>query len=112
MSNTYRALTPDGEAVFGEGVLERDFTVTEERDWLGSGLIELVPRTYRALSDNYTAAAQGEEFTAALLVEHEAALIQGGHIERVDKAEPEDEQDTKQPVKRPAKKSQASRKGN
>jgi uncharacterized lipoprotein YddW (UPF0748 family) len=110
MSNTYRALTPDGEAAFAEGVFEREFTAAEEHDWLASGLIELVPRTYRALSDNYTSAKRGEEFEAALLVEHEAALIQGSHIERVDKAEPEDEQDTKQPAK-PAKKSPAPKKG-
>lgn len=89
MSNTYRALTPAGEATFAEGVFEFEFTAVEERDWLASGLLEIVPRTYRALSDNFTLAAQGEQFTAALLMEHEAALISGGHIERVDEKAPE-----------------------
>jgi hypothetical protein len=40
------------------------------------------------LSDNYAAAAQGETFDGALLVENEAALIQGGHIERVERPTP------------------------
>lgn len=82
MTNTYRAKTKAAEAAFSSGVFERDFTVTEERDALDSGLLELVPRTYRVLSDNY-AVPEGETFEAALLIENEAALIAGGHIERV-----------------------------
>jgi hypothetical protein len=66
------------------GVFEREFSLAEEADWLGSGLLELVPRAYRALSNNYQV-TQGETFDAAFLVENEAALIQGGHIERVNK---------------------------
>jgi hypothetical protein len=85
MANTYRALSPAAEAAFAKGVFEATYTASQEQDHLGSGLIELVPRTYRALSNNYAAAEQGQTFEAALLVEHEAALIQGGHIERVDK---------------------------
>jgi len=84
MSNTYRALSPVAEAVFAEGVFEAEFTPAEEKDHLGSGLIELVPRKYRALSDNYQV-PQGETFDATFLVENESALIQGGHIERVNK---------------------------
>ena len=87
--NTYRALSKAAEAAFAQDVFERDFTPAEEKDWLASGLLELVPRTYRALLNNYAAAKQGETFEAAYLVENEAALIQGGHIERVD-AEPDD----------------------
>lgn len=86
MSNTYRAKTPAAIGAFAAGVFEREFTPMEERDWLDSGLLELVPRTYRVLTNNYSAAAQGETFQAALLVEQEAALIQGGHIERVEPA--------------------------
>ena len=85
MSNTYKATSPAAVAAFADGVFERDFTASEEKDWLDSGLIELVPRTYRVLSNNYSAAEQGQTFEGALLVEIEAALIQGGHIERVDK---------------------------
>jgi hypothetical protein len=85
MSNTYRATTEAAEAAFSVGVFECDFTPAEERDRLDSGLLELVPRTYRVLSNNYAAGAQGDLVDLALLVEHESALVQGGHIERVDK---------------------------
>lgn len=81
--NRYRALTPAAVAAYGDGVLELDLSPTAEADALGSGLLELVPRTYRALSNNYRV-PQDETFDATYLVEVEAALIQGGHIERVD----------------------------
>jgi hypothetical protein len=84
MANTYRALSPAAEAAFDKGVFERDFTPSEEKGWLDSGLIEIVPRTYKVLSNNYAAAGQGELVELALLKEIEAAHIQGGHIERVD----------------------------
>lgn len=83
MSNTYRALSPAAEGVFAPGVFEHEFTVTEEKDWLASGTIELVPRQYRVLSDNY-AVPKDETFEAAFLKENETALIVGGHIERVE----------------------------
>jgi hypothetical protein len=84
--NTYKATSPAAVAAFEDGVFERDFTATEEKDWLDSGLLELVPRTYKVLSNNYSAATQGETFEGTFLVEIESALIQGGHIERVDPA--------------------------
>jgi hypothetical protein len=84
MANTYRALTPAAVGAFAEGVFEREFTVMQEKDWLDSGLLELVPRTYRVLSDNYEAGRPGDLVELALLIENEAALIFGGHIERVD----------------------------
>jgi len=83
MTNTYRALSDSTKAAFADGVFEREFTPTEERDWLASGLVELVPRKYKVLSNNYDAGKQGSTVEAALLVELEAALIAGGHIERV-----------------------------
>lgn len=83
--NTYKATSPAAVAAFEDGVFERDFTPTEERDHLNSGLLELVPRTYKVLSNNFSAGQQGDTFEAAYLVEIEQALIQGGHIERVDK---------------------------
>jgi hypothetical protein len=84
MGNTYRATSPATVAAYAEGTFEHEFTPSEEADALGSGLLELVPRTYLQLSNNFTAAKQGETFEAAFVVEQEAALIQGGHIERVD----------------------------
>ena len=87
MTNTYKA-TPDFEAAFPEGVFEHEYTVEEERDLVGNGWLEIVPRTYKVLSDNSNAAGQGEEVELALPVEIEAALISGGHLERVDKKPP------------------------
>jgi hypothetical protein len=84
MSNTYKATSVVGEHYFGEGVTEHDLSPVEERDALNSGHLELVPRKYRVLSDNYTAGKQGDVVELALLKENEAALMQGGHIERVD----------------------------
>jgi hypothetical protein len=84
MTNTYKALSAVGEHYFGEGVVDLDLTASEEQDALNGGHLEIVPRTYRVLSDNYAAGKQGESVELALLKEHEAALIQGGHIERVD----------------------------
>lgn len=85
--NTYRALDTVGEHYFQPGEFEADLSPSDERDALDSGHLELVPRTYRQLSNNYAAAKQGETFEAAFVVEQEAALISGGHIERVDKPE-------------------------
>jgi hypothetical protein len=82
--NTYKAVSGYGKATYGEDVFEHEFTATDERDHVGGGHLELVPRTYLQLSNNFTAAVQGETFEAAFVVEQEAALIQGGHIERVD----------------------------
>lgn len=83
--NTYEATSPAAVAAFADGVFERDFSPAEEQDWLGSGLLEIVPRTYRVLSNNYEAGEQGALVELALLKEQEQALISGGHIERVDK---------------------------
>jgi hypothetical protein len=102
MTNTYQATTPAAIAAFAAGVFERDFTVAEERDWLDSGLLELVPRTYRVLSNNYSTAKQGGTFEGALLSEIEAALIQGGHIERY--GEPAKEAVDKKPAAKAADK--------
>ena len=84
MTNTYRALDVVAEHHFGEGEFEHEFTPGDEADWLSSGHIELVPRTYRQLSHNYSAASKGETFEAAYPSEIESMLISGGHIERVD----------------------------
>jgi hypothetical protein len=88
MTNTYRAISVVGEHLFGEGVVELDLSPDEERDALGSKHLEIVPRKYRVLSDNYEAGKQGDVVELALLKENDAALTQGGHLERV--AEPKE----------------------
>lgn len=84
MTNTYRALTPAAVAAYAEGVFELDLTPTQERDLLDSGLVELVPRRYKVLSNNFSAADLGTEIEAAYLFEIEQAYLNGGHLERVD----------------------------
>lgn len=84
MSNTYKATSVVGEHHYGEGVVDLDLSPDEERDALSGSHLEIVPRRYRVLSDNYTAGEQGAVVELALLKEHESALIQGGHIQRVD----------------------------
>jgi hypothetical protein len=85
MSNIYKAKTKAAEAAFFVGEGELDLTPTEEADAIAAGLLEIVPREYRVLSNNYEV-AEGETFKAAMLIENEAALIAGGHIERVKAA--------------------------
>jgi hypothetical protein len=84
MTNTYRALTAAAKAAYDDNVFERDLSATDEKDALDSGLLEVVGRKYKVLSNNYSAGEQGEEIELALLVEVEAALLAGGHLERVD----------------------------
>lgn len=104
MSNTYRATSPAAVAAFADGVFERDFSPSQERDWLDSGLLELVPRTYKVVSNNYEAGEQNARVELALLKEIEAAHIAGGHIERVDdKPAPEAKTDEPPAVKKTSK---------
>lgn len=95
MTNTYRAMSPQAEAAFQPGVFEADFTVMDEKDHLDGGLLELVPRAYRVLSNNFSGGPQNSTYDATFRREIEEALIAGGHIERVDppaeKAPPVDE---------------------
>ncbi len=84
MTNRYKPVSDRAKAIYGEDDFEADLSAVEERDAVTGGHLELVPRTYRVMSDNYTAAPQGETFKGAYPVENEAALIFGGHIERVD----------------------------
>jgi uncharacterized lipoprotein YddW (UPF0748 family) len=98
MTNTYRACSPAGKAAFGDDTFEADYSPAEEQDWLNGGVLELVPRTYRVLSDNYAAPVpQGETFEAVYLREHEEALVAGHHLIRIEdepQPEPESEVDT------------------
>ncbi len=83
MTNTYKALSEIGEHYYGTG--ELDLSVTAEKDALDAGHLEIVPREYKVLSYRFAAGELGDVIKLALRVETENALIQGGHIERVDK---------------------------
>jgi len=83
----YRATSEAAEAVYEPGEFERDWTVEQENDALASGLVEIVPQTYRVVGDTRVfETAPGETFEAALRIEQEKALIDGGHIALVDDA--------------------------
>jgi hypothetical protein len=89
--NRYRVLLPllvhteDGSYAQGEE-FDKDFTEEDEATNLQSGLIEIVPREYKVIGgSNVHGADPGEVFTAALPMGQEAALVAGGHIERVEK---------------------------
>jgi hypothetical protein len=65
-------------------VVDLDLSVMDEKDAIDGGHLEIVPRAYKVLSDNFSGGPQDSEWMGALRVETEAALIQGGHIQRVD----------------------------
>lgn len=85
--NQYRAIHPSFVALHGEDVFDADLSVVEERDALRRGFLEIVPRPYRVMHDNYTVDGKPVPREAvielALPVEHEAAMLDGGHLERV-----------------------------
>lgn len=84
----YVATSLFGEHEYGAEPFEADLSPSHEADLLGAGHVRLEPRTYRVLSKNFSAGEQGEQVELALRVETEAALIQGGHIERVEAKKP------------------------
>lgn len=84
--NQYRAVHPSYVALHGADPFDHEFgSPAEEADALR--VLELVPRPYRVLADNYTVdgapVAQGEVIEAAFPMEQEAALLAAGHLERV-----------------------------
>lgn len=83
MGNLYAPVSERAKALHGEKPVELDLSATEEADQIDGGHLEVVPRTYRVLSNNFAAGEQGSDVDLALRVEQEAALIEGGHIERV-----------------------------
>lgn len=83
--NRYRVTGPRPvlDAEPGE-VLEHEFTAPEERDLLAAGRLEIIPRPYLVVGTSRVHDTDpGGTFTAGLPVGQEAALMEGGHIERV-----------------------------
>lgn len=85
-ANTYRPVSARAKALNPDGDFEAEFTPIEEQDYLDAGHLEIVPRDYEVLSNNFSAGKQGDVVSLALRVEQEAALIAGGHIERAKSA--------------------------
>lgn len=92
----YRVLLPltvhteDGAYVQGE-TFEKEFSEAEERENVQSGLLEIVPQTYKVVGSNVVHETEpGETFERALFLGEEALLIQSGQVELVEapKAKP------------------------
>lgn len=88
----YRVLLPlqvqprEGGSYEQHEEFDSTFTEDEETENVRSGLLAIVPVTYRVTGGSYVhETAPGEEFDAALPMGNEAQLIEGGHIERVEK---------------------------
>lgn len=96
MSNTYRPVSDRAKALHGSDDLELDLSAADEADALSAGHLELVPRPYKVLVNNFSEGEQGETVDLSLLVENEAALVSGGILERVE---------AKKPAKKSARKS-------
>lgn len=88
--NRYRVLPPllvhTDNASYAQGEeFDHEFSVEDEATNLASGLLELLPRTYRVIGGSEVHGAKpGETFTMSIPLGQEALLVQGGHIERVD----------------------------
>ena len=86
--NRYRVLLPlqiNGHEQGEE--FDHDFEeAIHELDAVQSGLLEIVPREYRVIVEDARIhdTPTGEVFTAAMLMENEAALVNAGMIERVE----------------------------
>lgn len=82
MANVYRPVSARAKALYGEKPLELDLSAVDERDHLDGGHLQIVPREYLVLTNNFSAGKQGSKVFLVLPVEQEAALVQGGHIQR------------------------------
>lgn len=86
MANTYRAVSDRAKALHDPAEFEADLSATDEADELSGGHLEIVPRPYRVLVNNFTAGKQGDTVDLALRVEQEGALLSGGILERAEPA--------------------------
>lgn len=82
---TYKPVSERAKALHGEEPFEADLSPVEERDALDGGHLQIVPRPYRVLVNNYEAGKQDSTVSLALTVENEAGLIAGGILARADK---------------------------
>lgn len=74
------------DAAPGES-FEHEFTEAEEQAHLLAKRLEIVPRRYQVVGHRRVLdTPTGEFFEAAFSIPQERSLIEGGHIERADKA--------------------------
>jgi hypothetical protein len=84
----YKPVSDRAKALYGPDDLDLDLSATDERDALEGGHLEVVPRPYKVLVNNYEAGEQGATVDLALHVDQEAALVSGGILERVEAKKP------------------------
>ena len=85
MTNLYRPVSDRAHALHGDEDVELDLSPADEADMVAAGHLEIVPRPYRVLVNNYAEGKQDDVVDLALPVENEEALL-GGHI--LERAEP------------------------
>jgi hypothetical protein len=94
MSRRYKVLLPltvhTGDGAYAQGEeFDKDFTAEDEAENVASGLLEVLPMTYRVVGGSRVHETDpGETFEAALPLGQEQLLIEGGHIERVEPKKP------------------------
>jgi len=87
MSRRYKLLkdltysTPEGSYSQGDE-FEADLDAVDEQEKLQSGLLELLPQTYKVVGTSTVYdTPPGETFTRALTLGQEQLLVEGGHLE-------------------------------
>ena len=82
----YKVITGGGWWGVEDGdTVDIDITPSEENEMVAAGRLEILPATYKVVGNQEVYGTKsGKEFEAALSAEQEAALIEGGHIKRVD----------------------------
>ena len=83
---TYKPVSARAKALHGSDNFEADLSAADERDAVEGGHLEIVARAYKVLSNNFADGKQGSTVDLALNVDNEAALIEGGHLERAKPA--------------------------
>lgn len=86
MPNTYLPVSDRAQAIHGDNPFEADYSAADERDQIDGGHLEIVPRPYRVLVNNFAEGKQGDTVSLALPVETEKALLEGKILERADAA--------------------------
>lgn len=82
---TYKPVSDRARAIHGEDNVDLDLTAVQEADEVSAGHLEIVPRPYRVLVNNFADGKQGSTVDLALNVDNEAALLGGGILERAEK---------------------------
>lgn len=81
---TYKPVSDRARAIHGEDNVDLDLTAVQEADEVSAGHLEIVPRPYRVLVNNFAEGEQGDTVDLALPVGREAIYLEGGILARVE----------------------------